>query len=337
MPRSAAAFLTTMLALVGLLLTGCSAPARRLDRRGTEIMVCGQLYDIGAPVVLWTDPGGYDAYRVERRFVPWEDSPWEKAQAAGLKEPNRYNLRSQRTALETYSPDQLERVRGGGWDLPSLQQHVDQFVLHYDAAGTSRTCFRVLHDMRGLSVHFMLDLDGTIYQTLDVKERAWHATISNDRSIGVEIASIGAYPPDATNSPLSEWYQPDESGRTRIVLPDRLGNGGIRTPGFIGCPATEGLVTGTINGSRLVMYDFTPQQYESLTRLTAALCTLFPRIAPECPRNADGSVAADALTEEQWREFQGILGHCHVQANKVDPGPALRWDDLLRGVRDRMR
>jgi len=38
-------------------------------------------------------------------------------------------------------------------------------------------CFKVLHDHRDLSVHFMLDLDGTIYQTLDLKERAWHATI----------------------------------------------------------------------------------------------------------------------------------------------------------------
>ena len=28
---------------------------------------------------------------------------------------------------------------------------------HFDAQGTSRHCFRVLHDLRGLSVHFMLD------------------------------------------------------------------------------------------------------------------------------------------------------------------------------------
>ena len=43
----------------------------------------------------------------------------------------------------------------------------------------------------------MLDLDGTIYQTLDLKERAWHATTSNSRSVGIEIANIGAYPPTA--------------------------------------------------------------------------------------------------------------------------------------------
>ena len=57
----------------------------------------------------------------------------------------------------------------------------------------------MLHDLRGLSVHFMLDLDGTIYQTLDLKEGAWHATVANGRSIGIEIANIGAYPPDGAS------------------------------------------------------------------------------------------------------------------------------------------
>lgn len=300
-------------------------------------MVCGQLYDIGAPVVLFTDPGGYDAYRTERRFVPWEESGWEKTHAAGVEEPSRYNLRFGKSVLEKYTPEELERVRGGGWDLPLLQKYVDQFVLHYDVAGTSRTCFRVLQDMRGLSVHFMLDVDGTIYQTLDVKERAWHATISNDRSIGIEIASIGAYPPDGGSSPLAEWYQKDASGRVRLVIPPRLGDGGVRTADFVGYPATDGLAAGTINGSKLIMYDFTREQYDSLIKLTAALCTLFPAIEPDCPRNTDGTVRADVLSPEQWQDFHGVLGHYHIQANKTDPGPAMRWGYLLDAVRSRMK
>ena len=50
--------------------------------------------------------------------------------------------------------DEIDRVRGGGWDLPLLQRVVDQVVFHYDAAGTSRECFRILHDEAGLSAHF---------------------------------------------------------------------------------------------------------------------------------------------------------------------------------------
>src|SRR6185437_547188 len=107
--------------------------------------------------------------------------------------------------------EQIEKVRGGGWDLPMLQQVVDQFVIHFDARGTSRRCFQVLHDQRGLSVQFMLDLDGTIYQTLDVKEAAQHATIANNRSIGIEIANIGAYAVESANR-LSTWYRPDSEG-----------------------------------------------------------------------------------------------------------------------------
>lgn len=319
-------------------LCGCgSTPARRIDRHGTEIMVCGQIYDIGVPVVLFTDPGGYDAYRVERRYVPWEESGWEKTHAAGVTEPTRYNLRFQKSAREVYTEGELEQIRGGGWDLPLLQKHVDQFVLHYDVAGTSRTCFRVLHDFRGLSVHFMLDLDGTIYQTLDLKERAWHATISNDRSIGIEIANIGAYAPSNPASPLKEWYAKDDSGRTRITLPARLGDGGVRTPDFVGRPAVDEPIQGTINGSRLQMYDFTPEQYRSLIRLTAALCTIFPQIQPEVPRDASGEVRTSVLSPQEWLDFQGILGHCHVQENKQDPGPAMRWEWYLDEVRKQLK
>ena len=126
-----------------------------------------------------------------------------------LTSPNRYNLR--KTGLTT---NELERVRGGGWDLSTLQRVVDQFVIHFDACGTSRQCFNVLQDHRDLSVHFMLDLDGTIYQTLDLKERAWHATSSNSRSIGIEIANIGVYP----MTPAPRW----PSG-TRESLTEPLG------------------------------------------------------------------------------------------------------------------
>ena len=68
---------------------------------------------------------------------------------------------------------------------------VDQFVIHFDAVGTSRWCFQVLHDERRLNLHFMLDLDGTIYQTLDIKESARHATIANGRWIRIEVTNIG--------------------------------------------------------------------------------------------------------------------------------------------------
>ncbi len=325
-----------LVALLSLILGACgSVPrpgAEAYSRAGDEIMVAGRLFHTGAPVVLFTDPGGYDAYRVERRFAPIDKSSWEamKQQGGGPDSPNRFGTRK-----ANLTPDELARVRGGGWDLPLLQRTVDQFVLHYDVCGVSRQCFRVLHDLRGLSVHFMLDIDGTIYQTLDLKERAWHATISNDRSIGVEIANIGAYAPGDPN-PFDRWYARDSAGRTRITIPQDLGDGGVRTPGFVGVPSRNEPVTGDIHGRVLAQYDLTPQQYESLIKLTAALCTIFPRITPDAPREAEGRVLTRQLSRPEWEAWSGVLGHDHIQADKADPGPALQWDYVLGEARKRM-
>jgi N-acetyl-anhydromuramyl-L-alanine amidase AmpD len=303
---------------------GTARPGTFAPRTGDEIMVAGRLVHTGTPVVLWFDPGGYDAYRVERRFSPLDQASWLATQesGAGLDSPNRYDAR--RGAL---TEEERERVRGGGWDLPTLQRCIDQLILHYDVAGTSRQCFRVLHDNRGLSVHFLLDLDGTLYQTLDVKERARHASGANDRSIGVEIANIGAYPPDAT-APLNEWYQQDTNG-TRITIPTRFGDGALRTASFIGRPARMEAVTNTIHGQPLVQYDFTPEQYKALAHLTAALCRVLPQIKCDAPRDATGSVPAEKLPNEQLTAFQGVLGHYHLTNNKTDPGPAFQWDRLI--------
>lgn len=325
-------------AMVSLLISGAvsgcrlSKPGGELKRHGDEIMACGRLFHTGTPVVLWTDPGGYDAYRVERRFAAWTNASWEatRAEGASLDTPNRYGLRR-----EGLSPETLEKVRGGGWDLVTLQGVVDQFVLHYDATGTSRRCFEVLHDRRGLSVHFMLDVDGTIYQTLDLKERAWHATTSNTRSIGIEIAQPGAVPLAQSNR-LSAWYRTDARG-VRLD-PSQVGkDSGVRAPDFEGRPARPGLVVGNIQGIELVQYDFTPQQYEALARLTAALCRVFPGIRCEAPRDASGAVVNVKLPDDQLRAYSGVLGHYHIQTDKVDPGPAFDWDRYLREARRWLR
>lgn len=386
-------FPSPLVALLALctLLASCAAKPRAGDaapRLGDEIVVCGQFVHTGAPVVLWLDPGGYDAYRVEKRFVPWETAGWPadtkgaeavggtggvggtgtgvasgSARTGGPSTPNRYGVRFGEAGKGVagsgarLDDTTLERVRGGGWELHDLQQSVDQFVIHYDVCGTSRACFRVLHDVRGLSVHFMLDVDGTIYQTLDLKERAWHATTSNDRSIGIEIAQIGAYPPLPASAPdtpvierlpsiLRTWYTSDPAagaggvgggGATRITFPPAMADGGVRTPGFVPRPARPEPIIGTIQNQTLVQYDFTPEQYESLEKLTAALCTVFPNMPCDFPRDANGDPLNDKLPDEQLASYRGLLGHYHIQANKTDPGPAFDWSRVVTGARRRMR
>lgn len=326
----------TFLALgLTILVTSChlARPRTFLPRKGDEIVVAGQLFHTGTRVVTWMDPGGYDGYRVERRFSPFEDSGWDKTkeQVKAIPSPNRYGLRR-----EGLTPEQIERVRGGGWDLKTLQATVDQFVMHYDVAGTARQCFKILHDMRGLSVHFMVDIDGTIYQTVDLKERTWHATTSNTRSIGIEIANMGAYPV-GIQKVLDEWYPLDSSGKPYIKIPERYGETGIYTKGFVGRPARPERILGTVQNTQVVQYDLTPQQYDALVKLTAALCKVFPKITCDYPRDLEGKLILKKLPDDQLKTYQGVLGHYHVQANKTDPGPAFDWDRVIGGARRELR
>lgn len=300
-------------------------PGRPLTRTGDEIMVAGQLIHTGAPVVLWLDPDGYDAYRVDRRFVPQDQAGWDASRQT-LDSPNRYGWRA---PIEPVPADQPREP----WTLDALRQRVDQIVVHYDAAGSSTRCFEILHDRRGLSTHFMIDLDGTIYQTLDVTERAWHATIANDRSIGIEIANIGAYSPSNAGV-LDRWYGPGPDGSVRVVGPGAVRS--QRTAGFIARPARPGLIVGTVQGQSLSQFDYTAEQYESLEHLIAALCLTLPGIRCDAPRDARGDIVDHVLSERDFADFSGVLGHLHVQANKVDPGPAFQWDRVLTRARQLM-
>jgi N-acetylmuramoyl-L-alanine amidase len=296
-------------------------PGQPEPRTGDEIVAAGQFFHTGTHVVLWTDPGGYDAYRIEPRFTTLTNEDPAKLYTGVHYDVRNHNL----------TPEQFEEVRSGNWDLPLLQQVVDQFVIHFDAGGTSRRCFHTLQDVRGLSVQFMLDVDGTIYQTLDLKERAWQATIANSRSIGIEIANVGAYRVDETN-PLDAWYQ-QTNGETILTIADPFGAEGILTTNFSGHPARPDLIHGNIQGKDLVQYDFTPEQYKALIQLTATLCKIFPKIRCQYPTNDSGGLITSKLPDDVLTNYEGILGHYHVQTDKVDPGPAFQWDYVVNGAR----
>jgi len=297
-----------------------SAPAPP-EKRGEAIVVAGQKVAIGTPVILWTDPGGYDAY------VPKIPSATE---TKGEKKANSPGFGQRRHGL---NEAQLAEIKDTGWTLPLLRESVDQFVIHYDVCGTSKKCFEVLRE-RNLSVHFMLDLDGTLYQTLDLKEAAYHATKANGRSVGIEIANMGAYPTqDLAKSPLHRWYERDATGRTQIRLPASAliptrptGSEPLR-------PSRDEPVVGTVQGQELIMYDLTSEQYAALAKLTEGLCSTLPKIRRDLPRDGQGRVIDHKLDDDVYNRYQGILGHFHVQLNKTDPGPAFQWDRVLSGLK----
>ena len=250
--------------------------------RGTAIIAAGQPFDVGRTVVLWNDEQGFDAY--QKRCID---------QTGGCCDfdSDRYGTRK---GLIKRSIDNLQAI-------------VSQFVLHFDGCVNSRSCFKSMHNRTrpgggtgcGLSAHFMIDTDGTIYQTLDLVERAYHAEQENSISIGVEICNRGRYNPAEMNRLPAEW-------RTR--------------------PRRDVV----INGFKYNAYDFRPEQYESIVALTRTLLRIFPKMKPEVPER-NGEVIMDTL--ENPLDFHGIVGHLHVDLDKQkwDPG-ALDWKRILRAL-----
>lgn len=304
-------------------------PGSPIVRHGDEIVVAGQLFRTGNPVVLWMDEDGYDGYRVERRYSALAEADWKSSQLANraLTSPNRYSLRS-----ATLTAAEREDRRSGNWSLSELQEVVDQLILHYDVSGTSRRCFERLHDHRGLSIHFMVDVDGTIYQTLDLKEKAWHATFANSRSIGIEIAHMGAYP-DPHHAVLKRWYERTETDGVKLTIPAEAHPYSVRNADYSAKPARGDIVSGKINEQELWQYDFTEEQYRALAHLAAALHVVFPKMALDYPRDENGDVLLNTFAKPAWEQFSGVLGHFHVQSNKIDPGPATQWERIVEDAR----
>jgi len=90
------------------------------------------------------------------------------------------------------------------------------FVNHWDVCVSSDQCARILNK-RGISVHFCLDNDGTIYQILDTQHGAWHCSNrrGNQNSVGIEISNA-FYPK------YQDWYVKNGFGERPIVQNARV-------------------------------------------------------------------------------------------------------------------
>lgn len=83
------------------------------------------------------------------------------------------------------------------------QAPIDMIVLHYTHMDKLREVLDKLCDPASeVSAHFVVDIDGRIFQLVGEERRAWHAGVSswqgrrdvNSRSIGIEIMNNGAQP-----------------------------------------------------------------------------------------------------------------------------------------------
>ena len=162
------------------------------------------------------------------------------------------------------------------------------FVCHWDVCLSSESCFKVLQN-RGLSVHFLIDNDGTIYQTMDINDVAYHAGSRtwNNNSIGVEISN--AYYPKHQS-----WYVKQGLGE-RPIIDDAI-----------------------VHGQRLKPFTgFYPQQLEALKALAKAVnkATGIPLKTPlDRSKKTNTTVSKKAASGK----FEGFVSHYHLTNRKID-------------------
>jgi hypothetical protein len=165
------------------------------------------------------------------------------------------------------------------------------FVNHWDVCLSSESCSRVLNK-RGISVHFCIDNDGTIYQLLDTQHKAWHAGIAkyeggNTKGVGVEIAN-------AYYTKYQDWYVKNGFGE-RPVIKDAECHG--RSMGeFLG---------------------FYPIQLDALVALWKAI-HLGLGIPLECPLDSSGNPNLSVDGDCERGRFHGFTNHYNFTKGKID-------------------
>ena len=177
------------------------------------------------------------------------------------------------------------------------------FVNHWDVCLSASSCARVL-ERRGISVHFCIDNDGTIYQLLDTQHAAWQAGGRNwnHRSIGVEISN-------AYYTKYQSWYVENGYGE-RPVRDDVK-------------------VHGRSLGEHL---DFYPVQIDALKALWKAIHNIHD-IPLECPTDSSGHTSETVDRECEAGTFEGFISHYHLTRRKIDCG-GLDLQSLLTELKE---
>jgi len=80
---------------------------------------------------------------------------------------------------------------------PGTLEQRNMVVLHVTAGPSARSAINTFHASKKpnrVSVHFVVDQDGTVYQLCPLEDTTWHASACNSRSVGIEHAAIPGNP-----------------------------------------------------------------------------------------------------------------------------------------------
>ena len=181
------------------------------------------------------------------------------------------------------------------------KRNIRLFVNHWDVCLNSKSCNDILN-RSGISVQFLIDNDGTIYQTMDMQHGAWHAGSErvNRASVGVEISN--AYYPK-----YADWYVQNGYGE-RPMVDDAWVHGQKLDP-FMG---------------------FYPEQIEAAKALWKAVASA-SNVKLKTKLNQFGKVSTKYEKEIVYGKFEGVISHYHCYKGKIDCA-GLEIGDLIDEV-----
>lgn len=136
-----------------------------------------------------------------------------------------------------------------------------------------------------LSVHFVVDWAGIVYQMADTELRGAHCRAAglNGLSVGIEFVGRG----------------------TALDVPSRN--------------VARDLVEETLHGRRVKYYELTDAQVRSGVKLNRTLCNLYG-LPFRVPLDVEHRPHLSVMSEQAMRSFTGCVAHGHAEPKKVDCG-----------------
>lgn len=182
-----------------------------------------------------------------------------------------------------------------GFEASNYKKHYNDrqprlFVNHWDAALSSKSCFQILEGRgKGLSCHFLIDNDGTIFQTGNTSHIHFHAGGNfNSPSIGCELS----------NAYYLKWQKH------------------YIDKGFGERPIIKGAkVHGKLMRDHLGFY---PVQLEALKALWKGISSYYD-IPMQTPCDSNGKEIT-SLYRPAFHEYRGFVHHYQISASKIDMG-----------------
>lgn len=179
-------------------------------------------------------------------------------------------------------------------------------VIHWTGgAGGPAAVYRTLRSRvgprsrDGLSIHYVVGVDGEEVQMADDDLVCLHAGEVNDYSIGIEVVSPGM--------PIGAAYA-------------REVRNGVKREHYRDCLKTK-------RPKGIALLGWTDAQTATLDALVERLSAKMG-IARRVPVEADGSLMRRQMTAPELADFEGWIGHYHANVVKLDPGT--RYLDRLR-------